>query len=745
MKQQTPGLVPWVLTQNEKMNCLHFRVLVALVFFFLSFQPGFSTSEVKAVFTEIAPKIDGRIDEAIWQNATSITNLVQRVPNTGAPVSETTEVLLLYDKNFIYVGMRCTDDPKKITSNELARDVSLGNDDRVQIIFDTFLDKRNGYWFQIGPKGSIGDALVSENGAGFNKEWDGLWDGRSRIHETGWDAEIAIPFKTLNFKPGQTEWGMKIIRHIKRKAESSYWPVANLNTYMFQVSDAGVITGLEGITKGIGVDVRPYIITGIDNPETGNTDMIRNENPLFNLGGEIFYRVTPGIKAALTINTDFAQTEADSRQINLTRFSLLFPEKRAFFLDGAQYFNFGLSGDATNRYGKRNIPFFSRRVGLDPDGNPIPIVWGAKLTGQAGLWNIGFQSITDKPETARNLTVVRVTRNFGNQSYVGFIGTNGNSLSEASNQLAGLDIRLATAKFKGNKILAFSAFGMKSFTDGLEGKDISWGAEINYPNDFLKFRIGHQEIGENYRAGIGFTPRLGIKENYVETALGPRPGKYGILQINFRAAGDFITDYSNFLLTREFEFTPLEVDFISGDKIAFLSSSQYEYLDEDFEIFPKESITIPQGEYDFWRHSVELNSARRRRVWLETGYTWGSFFDGYRHDLKMAFGYKINTPIFVGLEYVLNDVYLPEGDFTTQIYRVNGNIFIGPDVSLTNFVQYDNVTEKIGWQSRFRWIFKPGNEILFVWNSNIYKGLDESRFAVQESFTRLKLNYNFRF
>ncbi len=722
-----------------------FSSLAAIIFLFFPLESMLMAADVPAVFTQEAPKIDGRLDDAVWEKATVITDLVQRLPNTGEPVSEPTEILILYDKDFIYIGMRCADDPKRITSNELARDVSLGNDDRVQIIFDTFHDKRNGYWFQIGPKGSIGDALVSENGASFNKQWDGLWTGKSRIHDKGWDAEISIPFKTLNFKPGQKEWGMKIIRHIKRKAESSYWPVANLNTYRFQISDSGVLTGLEGITKGIGLDIRPFVLTGLDNPETDNKSMIRNKNPLFNLGGDIFYRVTPGIKAALTFNTDFAQTEVDSRQINLTRFSLLFPEKRGFFLDGAQYFNFGLGGDNTNKYAARNIPFFSRRIGLDPDGNPIPIIWGAKVTGQAGPWNIGFQNIMDKPDESRNFTVLRVTRNIGNQSYVGLIGTNGNALSENDNHLIGMDLRVATAKFKGNKILAFSAFGIKSVTDSLQGKDVSWGAEVNYPNDFLKFRVGHQEIGENYRAGIGFTPRLGIKENYIEAALGPRPNRWGILQVNFKASGDFITDFDNRLLTREIEFTPLEVELIAGDVFGTNASPRYEYLDEDFEIYPKESITIPAGEYNFWRYSVLIESAQRRRVWFQPKFTWGSFFHGHRQDYEFRFGYKINTPIFVGLEYELNKVQLPEGNFTTQVYRANANIFFSPDISLTNFVQYDNVTERMGWQSRFRWILKPGNEILFVWNSNIYKGLDEERFSVQESFTRLKLNYNFRF
>jgi len=435
----------------------------------------------------------------------------------------------------------------------------------------------------------------------------------------------------------------------------------------------------------------------------------------------------------------------DSRQINLTRFSLLFPEKRNFFLDGAQYFNFGISGQQDNQYGKRNIPFFSRSIGLDEDGNPVPMVWGAKVTGQAGPYNIGFQHMVDKPYASRSFTVARLTRNIGNQSYVGFLATDGNAQDTTSNQLIGLDARIGTAKFKGNKIVAFSGYGMKSFTEGLEGKDYSWGAEVNYPNDFLKFRLGHQEIGENYRAGAGFVPRLGIRENYVEAALGPRPNKYGILQINFRAGGDFISDFDSQLLTREYSFTPIEFNFVSGDIIKFGSVANYEFLDEEFKIFPKDSISIPAGTYNFWRQTIDFSSAQRRKIWIHPAYSWGSFYDGYRHDFLVSLGYKINTPIFIGMDYILNNVYLPDGDFETRIYRVNANFFFGPDISLTNYVQYDNVSRKVGWQTRFRWILKPGNEILFAWNSSIFEAPEKDRFEVQQSYTRLKINYNIRF
>jgi hypothetical protein len=704
-----------------------------------------ASNQIEAVYTSSPPRIDGTLDEQVWDNAASVTTLIQRLPRIGQPSSEDTEFLILYDKGSLYIGIKCADDPRNITANELARDVSLGHDDRVQIILDTFLDKRNGYWFQIGPKGSIGDALVSENGASFNKQWDGLWEGKARIHDTGWDAEIAIPFKTLNFQPGQSSWGLKLIRNIIRKQEVTYWPVANLNSYRFQISDAGLLTGLEGITKGIGLDIRPYAITGFDHPQSDSSTYIRNDNPSFNLGGDIFYRATPGLKAALTFNTDFAQTEVDSRQINLTRFSLLFPEKRDFFLDGAQYFNFGLGGDQTNRYARRNIAFFSRRIGLDQDGNPIPILWGAKLTGQTGPWNIGFQSITDKPDGRRVSTVARVTRNLGAQSYVGVIGTIGSPSPEVSNRVIGLDLRLATAQFRKDRILAFTAFGLKSSTEGLEGQDVSWGAEVNYPNDLLKFRIGHQEIGENYRAGIGFVPRVGIRESYLEAAFGPRPNQYGVLQVGFGAGFDYIADFEKRLLTRQIPITPLEITFLSGDQIGLLATSTYEYLDEAFEIFPKESIRIPEGVYEFWRFAVELETAQRRRVWVKPGYEFGSFFDGRRQDFTVELGYKISTPIFVGLGYETSKVYLSGGEFDTHIYRVNANVFFSPDISLTNFVQYDNVSGEVGWQSRFRWIVKPGNEILFVWNSSSIRQPEADRFRIEESLARLKINYNLRF
>jgi len=709
-----------------------FASLIILIFAFTNVYPK---PTVKATFVQNPPKIDGEL-EPLWENVTIIKDFYQREPNTGEPVSEKTLVYICYDKDNIYFGFKCYDDPASITAKEMARDVSLRYDDRVQIILDTFLDHRNAYWFQIGPRGSIGDALVSQNGAAFNKQWDGLWTGKAKINNHGWDAEVAIPFKTMNFRTGQTTWGLKLIRHILHKQESAYWPQANLNAYVFQVSDAGLLVGLEGITQGIGLDVSPYGLAGLDQ-EIGQ----KHHYPL-DAGFDIFYQITPALKSALTVNTDFAQTEVDSRQINLTRFALHFPEKRNFFLDGASYFNFGIDGDRQSPYSKRLIPFFSRRLGLDEEGNPIPIVWGAKMTGQAGPWNLGFLNIMDERNDRRkNFTVARISRNIGNQSSVGLIATNGNTLSTAGSSLFGMDMKLASSSFRGNKNIALILFGLKSSTDSLKNDDWAFGGEIVYPNDFLFYRIGFHQIDKNFRAGIGFVPRLDIRESYAEFSFGPRPKRWGLLQIFFKTGIDYITDMVNQLQTRKIDFTPIHLRFLSGDEVIFTTSSQFERLNEDFDIYTDH--IIPTGIYQFRRHTLSIESARRRNFWSTFQYTWGHFYNGNRQEAVLAFGYKVSVPLFIGSEYEHNDVWLTDGKFSTDIIRLNANILFSPDVTLYNFIQYDSFSKSMGWQSRFRWILSPGNEILFVWNSVWDDPLE--RYRVQQSTTRIKVKYNYRF
>lgn len=711
--------------------------VLAISAFSLSIIALAGSPEIKAVFTPHPPVIDGRLDDDVWKNAVVINDLYQREPYTGQPVSEKTEFFFLYDHSNIYVGVHCYDKPELITAKELARDVSLGDDDRIQVILDTYLDGRSGYWFQIGPRGSIGDALVNENGKDFNKSWDGLWDGKAEITKDGWEGELIIPYKTLSFKNGNNTWGLKLIRYIKRKSEISTWPATSLNANRFQISDAGRISGIEDITQGIGLDVIPYATGGFSKPAGEDSKAVATG------GLDIFYNITPSLKAALTFNTDFAQTEVDDKQINLTRFSLFFPEKRDFFLDGANYFTFGINGDSEDPMNTQNIPFFSRRIGLDADGDPVPIIYGGKFTGKAGNWNMGFMHIKDDNHWDNpGYTVGRIYRNLGKQSSLGIIGTNGDAFSSVRNSLAGIDLKLASSEISGNKNLAYNLYGLKSFTDSLKGNDISFGTEVNYPNDFLNFRIGYMQIGDNFNAGLGFVPRKNIRNYYGGIGLGPRPKNSVVMQVRTGARYNFYTSLKyGGLETADVGLNLFDLIFLSGDDLSFTSEYQFESLKENFNIFGE--YVIPAGDYNFWRHTLSFTSAKRRRFWLATRIGLGTFYSGTRQDFLIQAGYKVFVPVYIGVESDRKWVALPEGSFITQIYRLNLNFLFSPYITWYNYAQYENQSDIIGVQSRFQWIIKPGREIYLTYNSPLIEPLE--RFHTEAYEARIKVNYTIRF
>jgi hypothetical protein len=686
-----------------------------------------------------APVIDGSLSDDVWRDAVPVTGFVQREPDTGAPATRETEVYLLYDDNFLYIGIRCFDDPDKVIGREMARDANLGNDDRVQVILDTHLDGRNAYWFQIGPRGSIGDAVISANGQGFNREWQGLWDGRSSFQPHGWEAEIALPFKTLNFTEGQSTWGIKFIRYIRRNLESTYWPSANINNHRFQVSDAGLLHGLEGISQGIGLDINPWLTGGHDRSVAERSSFVGDA------GVDVFYQVTPGLRGVLSLNTDFAETEADTRQINLTRFSLHFPEKRDFFLDGANYFNFGIGGERENRYSQRIIPFFSRRIGLDRSGEPLPIFAAGRFTGQAGDWNIGLVNILqEKPYDNNNFSAMRVSRNFGRQSSAGMIATLGNATSAGSNGLYGLDTRLATSTLGGDKNLAFTAYGLQSVTEmpGLARTvDNAFGADLNYPNDLFFGRAGFLQIDDNFNAGIGFVPRRGIREYYFSAGAGPRPGRWGLLQVTAKFDLDHISGVDGLLQTREIKLTPVEVRFITGEELEAEIEFTHETLTEDFNLLGQ--IIIPAGSYDFRTSIISVGSAQQRNLWGTFEYAWGDFYNGEKKTYEVTAGWQAFVNLFLGAEVEKSYLSFAGQDVEVGIYRGLVNVVFSPQVSLFTFIQYDDVSETAGWQSRFRWILRPGREVLVAWNSRITDPME--RFAVSDGSLRFKLKYNIRF
>ncbi len=404
------------------------------------------TAVVTAITSSIS--IDGSLDEEAWRTAPPIGEFTQRQPDTGKPPTERTEVILLHDSNNLYIGVMCYDsDPRRVLGSQMARDASLNSDDRIEIVLDTFRDQRNAFYFATNPAGALVDGLVFANGQSAN-EWDATWIVRTKRTDRGWSAEFAIPFKSLSFPSTRSVWGFNISRTVQRKLEETRWASARLDLQFLQVSEAGQITNLQGLTQGIGLDVRPFLggrWLYLDQEKRGTT----SAKP----GLDLFYNFTPSLKLTTTVNTDFGETEVDARQINLSRFSVLFPEKRSFFLEDAGVFSFASTGPPVPggipATGADIYPFFSRQVGL-LGGEEVPIDVGVKLTGKTGRTDIGVLDVRTRKisaVSAKNLAIGRVRANMLQQSYVGAIVTNGNPASPADSSTAGVDVRLATSDF----------------------------------------------------------------------------------------------------------------------------------------------------------------------------------------------------------------------------------------------------------------------------------------------------------
>ncbi|MFT5688568.1 MAG: hypothetical protein ACI8PQ_001409, partial [Planctomycetota bacterium] len=431
--------------------------------------------------TEVAPEIDGVLDDAIWKQARQLGELRQVEPVAGGTASEGTEVTIAYDDYNVYLAVRCFDsDPGAILATQAKRDATLDPDDRVEFLFDPFLDRRNAFWFQVGAGGSKGDALLTRNGASFNKQWDGIWYGRSRIDELGWTMEVAIPTRTLNFDPEGSAWGFNVRRFIRRKNEEVRWASPEPRLRFFAAANAGTVEGFEGLKQGLGLDIKPFAVVERNYDDSDGTERADVDID-FDAGLDLFYSLTPNTKLSLSFNTDFAETEVDERRVNLTRFPLFFPEKRDFFLEDSGVFFFGPSRQ------RDAIPFFSRRIGLS-SGGEVPLLAAAKLTGRSDGWSYGLLNVqtdsfsvedddgNEEDVSGQNLSVARVSRDILEQSDMGFVLTHGDPSGETGSGTWGVDANLRTDRFLGDRNLQLSTYVQGSESSSDDGDGSAWFA-----------------------------------------------------------------------------------------------------------------------------------------------------------------------------------------------------------------------------------------------------------------------------
>src|SRR5262245_12191456 len=422
------------------------------------------------------PVLDGVLDEPIWRQAPVLTGLRQVEPVEAGEPTEETEVRIVYDEQSLFIGVTCRDrDPSTIRATIMQRDASLQPDDSVAIVLDTFHDRRNAFYFSIGAAGGLLDALIAKNGSEFNRNWDGIWDGRARVTSEGWVAEVEIPFATLSFKEGETTWGFNVQRVIRRGHEILRWSSPSPRYDLDHVAEAGTLVGLTGMHQGLGIDLVPF-------GEAKRTRERATDRDYTNVtaGGDLYWRVTPNVKFSLSVNTDFAETEVDDRQVNLTRFPLFFPEKRRLFLEDANDFVFANGED------NDVLPFHSRRIGLDDAGEEVPILFASKLTGRTDDFSFGLldaQTAQHHDLDPQNLSVGRYEQNLFAQSTAGVIFTHGDPNGVSTSSTYGADYNYRTDQFLGDRNFRFGTWFLRSDTSGVSGEDKAYNAHVSYPND----------------------------------------------------------------------------------------------------------------------------------------------------------------------------------------------------------------------------------------------------------------------
>lgn len=727
------------------------RLACALVLWLVQVSVGLAV-DVQAVRIQQGPRIDGFLSDPVWQSAVPFSGFRQVEPEPNADPTEKTELRVLFDETNLYIGVLLSDsEPHRIAANTMAHDSAgstgggrmgygsyrggsqSSSDDLVRVLIDSFQDKRTAYVFYINPLGARSEGLAY--GGNPSLDWDGIWEARSRLLADGWSAELRIPFKTISFRPGLTVWGINVERVIPRKLETARLSGTNRDSNFNNPMEAAALTGIEGLRQGKGITFRPY---GLASSQKGSLGSGDRENNLEG-GFDIYKNFTPNLVAVLSYNMDFAETEVDERRINLTRFPLFFPEKRMFFLEGSETFSFSSSVSF--------IPFFSRRIGLH-EGEQVPVRFGAKLNGKIGSTNISALDVQtgDFPGLpGRNLFAARMTQNIFAESKLGCIFTNGSPTGER-NTMAAADFNYSTSKFAGNKNLWLAAWMAYNWNEK-PGRHHGFGFRANYPNDLWTVETTYAFYGEGLDPGLGFMLRPSIQTFYVRLACQPRPAR-GLLgsfvrQFFFQSSFDYYWDLDGRLETRRITLTPLSFKTESGDRLEFEVQPTRDVLPYDFEVAP--GVILPLGPYDFTNCRISVSTASYRPVIFEAEYSFGRFYSGHLDEAAIELAAKLNGYANVSFRADLVRGRLPQGNFNENVYEVKADFFLSPDLGIMNYIQYDDISRKLGWSARLRWQISPGNEIYIVYNKNWERRFDPSaRFFSLEDRGVLKIALSIR-
>ena len=669
-----------------------------------------ATKTIRAVRIDGPLHVDGVIDEPVWERASPVSDFVQQDPRVNEPGTERTQVRILFDARALYFGVECFDaTPGGVIGRERRRDNALKDDDRFEIILDTFHDHRNGYHFVINPLGTQYDALITDEGHDVNTEWDERWRSETKVTPGGWTAEIEIPFTSLRSARDAEVWGVNFKRFIRRKNETAQWTGWDRDFSFLQVSQAGHLTGIDGIRTGLKLRVKPYGLGGFKqapSPGRGQGSAIDD------VGLEVVkFSLTSGLTAELTANTDFAQTEVDEAVVNLTRFPLFFPEKREFFLEQAGIFEFGPGGRRGGVVERNLQMFFSRRIGLTEDRRPVPIVGGAKLTGRAAGFDLGLLEVQTgrfEGQPGSNYAVFRAKRNVRARSNVGLFASNRFSDGRSGNAVFGADANFSI--FKNSDIAGFLG---RSSTPGRRGNDWVGRGKFNWFTDRYEIFLEHLYIGPQFQHDVGFVRRRGIQRTDAAFIWQPRPGILDIRNFVFRGEVTYLTDIHRVLETREqiFQWT---TRFQSDDAFRVNTTTTFDRLDGPFEI--ASGVRLPPGDYEYRDQFAEFESSGKRRIAARVRLGGGDFYRGTRRYVQLAPSYKPLPALSVEAGYEFARVELEEGEFTTHVLNARLNFNLTNKWLTTTLAQYDSASGRHVLFFRLNYIYRPGDDIFAVFN-----------------------------
>ena len=680
-------------------------------------QASWDLYQIQAVFVENGPVLDGILDEPIWRTGALIDAFAQQEPYEGEPASERTEVRLLYDLKNLYLGVHAYDaSPSAVSATEMRRDSDrILEEDNFQVILDTFKDSRSGYMFVTNPLGAQLDQQIFEEGEGgrlgivssnINRDWDGIWHVSARRTDDGWVAEIAIPMVTLRFPQADTQsWGVNLMRNIGRKNEQAFWAPIPKAYGLSKVSLAGSMTGLTSLSRGTGLRIKPFAAGGARriSDDGAIDDSMQRE-----VGVDVRYGITAGLNLDVTVNTDFAQAEADDQQVNLTRFALFYPEKREFFLENAGQFNVGTTASVT----RQADLFFSRRIGLSDDGESVPIIGGARLTGRVGRNNIAILDVQTEEafgQSAENYLVARYSRSVFARSRVGGLIINKEEIGGTGfNRTYAADMTFAPSS-----ALTLNGFLAKTSTPGVTNGDVGRYLNATYLDASWRFYGEYADLQDDFNPEVGYLPRPGVRTSKLHMERNPRPGRFGIRMMSPMVNFTYTTDQSNRLLSRRWHYM-LGTRFDSGAYLNVWYNDYLERLDVPFRV--RSGVEVAPGRYQFgeWRFSFDSNPSQR--VYYGLAFAPQDFYDGTRRDSSLKFGVRFSSRLATEAQFSRNDVDLPAGAFRADIGSLRVDYALSPTMTLRTLTQYNSLSSQWSTSARFRWTYSPGSDVYVVYD-----------------------------